>query len=219
VEEFKVLDRKRHARQFFMGITFIAIMIAGWFYPLLGYFVPLCMILGMGVALFQGRKWCDWWCPRGSFSDAWARIISLRKEIPPVFKGFPFRIAAFLLLMSLVAVNLKLRWSDPYKIGMFFMLMLTTTTALGIFLTLIIHQRCWCTFCPIGTASNWIGKNKYPLKIDSQNCIDCKLCGGVCPIQIKPYAFKKSGVEIVKGGDCLKCNLCISVCPKKALSR
>jgi hypothetical protein len=65
--EYKIFERKRKIKQFVMAIIFLIILIGGWRYSLLGYFIPLCMLLGMGIGLFKGRKWCDWFCPRGSF--------------------------------------------------------------------------------------------------------------------------------------------------------
>lgn len=53
--EYKTLEKKRAAKQFFTAIIFLVILISGWQYPLLGYFIPLCMLLGIGLGLFRGR--------------------------------------------------------------------------------------------------------------------------------------------------------------------
>ncbi|MEK7449053.1 MAG: 4Fe-4S dicluster domain-containing protein [Planctomycetota bacterium] len=209
--------RRRFIRQVLMAIVFTAILIAGWYYPLLGYFIPLCMLSGMGIAFFKGRKWCDWYCPRGSFFDSVIKPVSPAKEIPAFFKKSPLRIAMFSFLMLMMTVQIIKRWPDPYKIGIFFIILLTATTILGVFLALIFHQRTWCCFCPIGSMGYWIGRNKYPLKIDSKLCTECQLCYKVCPIRIAPFAFKKAEVAVVKDGDCLKCRLCVEACPQKAL--
>ncbi len=215
--EYKIVEQKRKMKQFIMGIVFLAVIIGGWKYPLLGYFIPLCMLLGIGIGFFKGRKWCDWLCPRGSFFDVLIKPISPKKEIPKFFKGLPLRIGFLSFLMLMMTLQIIKRWPNPYKIGMFFVILLTVTTILGIILALIFHQRTWCYFCPIGSMANWVGRNRYPLKIDSKLCTECKLCYKVCPIQISPLRFKKLGLEIVKDGDCLKCGLCVLSCPKKAL--
>lgn len=216
--EYRIFEKRRKRRQLLMGIVFLVILIGGWRYPLLGYFIPLCMLLGIGTGFFKGRKWCDWYCPRGSFSDAMIKSISPKRKIPSFFKGLPLRIGLLSFLMLMMAIQIIRRWPDPYKIGMFFVILLTVTTLLGIILALIFHQRTWCCFCPIGSMANWVGREKHPLKIDSNLCTECKLCYKVCPIQVAPLEFKKSGLEIVKDGDCLKCNLCVSACPQKALN-
>jgi len=176
------------------------------------------MLLGLGISLFRGRKWCDWYCPRGSFFDSMVKPISPGKEIPPFFKRLPLRIGIFSFLILMMAVQIVKRWPNPYKIGMFFVMLLTVTTILGIILALIFHQRTWCCFCPIGSMANWAGRWRYPLRLDSNLCTECGLCYKACPIQAGPFRFKKTGIETVKDSDCLKCKLCVSVCPKKALA-
>ena len=156
--EYKVFEKKRKIKQFILGIVFLIVIIRSWFYPLLGYFIPLCMLLGIGIGLFRGRKWCDWFCPRGSFFDTFIKPISPKKEIPKFFKGLPFRIGMLLLLMLMMVIQIIKRWPDPQRIGMFFVMLLTITTVLGLILALIFHQRTWCCFCPIGSMANWVGK-------------------------------------------------------------
>lgn len=218
MDEYKTLQKKRRIKQLVMASLFLVVIIGGWRYPLLGYFIPLCMLLGLGIGFFKGRKWCDWFCPRGSFFDVMIKPISPKKEIPKFFKSLPFRIGMLSFLMLMMTLQIIKRWPDPYKIGMFFVILLTITTILGIILALIFHQRTWCCFCPIGSMANWAGRRKYPLKINSKLCTECRLCYKVCPIQVAPFKFKRNELELIKDGDCLKCNLCISVCPKKALN-
>ncbi len=214
---YSIFAKKRHTKQFITGLVFLAILIGGWKYPLLGYFIPLCMFLGAGLAFSRGRKWCDWLCPRVSFYDVMVKPISPKKEIPGFFKRLPLRIGMLVFLMLMMIIQIIKRWPDPYKIGMFFVMLLTITTVIGVILALIFHQRTWCCFCPIGSMANWLSIGKYPLKIDSKLCTECKLCNKVCSIQVAPFEFKRSGVGAVKDRDCLKCGLCVSSCPKGAL--
>lgn len=215
--KYKIMKKEKEIKQFVMTGIFLVILIGGWHHPLLGYFIPLCMLLGMGIGLVKGRKWCDWFCPRGGFFDVMIKPISPKREIPIFFKGLPLRIGMLSFLILMMAIQTIKRWPDSYKIGMFFVILLTVTTVLGIILALIFHQRTWCCFCPIGSMANWVGRRRHLLKIDSELCIECKLCYKVCPIQIAPFKFKKINIETVKDGDCLKCYLCVLSCPKKAL--
>jgi len=43
--------RKRTYRQYLIWWILPLILIAGWRYPILGYFIPLCMVAGAGIAL------------------------------------------------------------------------------------------------------------------------------------------------------------------------
>ncbi len=208
---------KRHIKQIFMAAVFLSVLIGGWNYPLLGYFIPFCMLLGIGIGFFRGRKWCDWYCPRGSFYDTLVKPVSPKKQIPELFKGLPFRIIVLIILMSVMTVRLIAFWPDPYRIGKSFVLLLTVTTTLGIILAFFFHPRTWCYLCPVGLLANLAGRGRYPLKIDSNACVECKLCAKICPMQIEPYKFKKDKIGVVRNRDCLKCRTCVAECPKKAL--
>jgi polyferredoxin len=215
----KILTENRRKKQYRMAILFIILLIATWKYPVLGYFIPACMVLGIGMATFKGRKWCDWYCPRGSFSDTLMKSISLEKKIPLLVKTTSFRLGVIIFLMTIIIIQIILRWPDPIAIGMFFVILLTITTLIGVILSFIFHQRTWCSFCPIGSLSSWVGKKKNPNQLTSELCSNCTFCQKVCPVQIEPYKYKSSGIQCVTEGDCLKCNLCISACPKKALKQ
>lgn len=217
LDTYFVFQRRRNLKQWIFGLLFLVILIGGWRWPLLGYFIPLCMLAGMGIGLLRGRQWCDWLCPRGSFYDAMTSQISPRKTIPGFFKGLPLRLAMMALMMTMVMVQVVRLWPDYRAIGAFFIMLLTVTTVVGILLMLAIHPRTWCCFCPIGSMGNWLGRNRYPLFIDSANCTECKRCYEVCPIQVAPFKFRKTGMETVRDGDCLKCGLCVQACPKGAL--
>ncbi|TRZ96237.1 4Fe-4S binding protein [bacterium] len=216
--EYKLFIRQRIRRQFLVSLIFILILGMGWRHPLLGFFIPLCMLLGIGIGLFRGRQWCSWYCPRGSFYDAIIQPLSLKKGTPPIFKNLLFRSAILVLLMLIMFMRIVYLWPNPHRIGLFFMTMLTATTVLGVILGVIFHQRSWCSFCPIGTVIHWLGGSRYPLKIDSATCTECGVCFKVCPMQIAPFKFKKDKVELVKDRDCLKCQSCVHACPEKSLS-
>jgi polyferredoxin len=218
MEKPNIFLQQRKIKQFFNSFIFMAILFLGWQYPLLGYFIPFCMLAGIFIGLSAGRKWCDWCCPRGSFYDVLIKPLSLKKDIPSLFKNIYFRIGVLIFLMLVMTFNLILRWPNPYNIGKFFMLLLTSTTIVGIILAITFHQRSWCSFCPIGTVINLISRGKEELRINSSLCTDCKLCFKACPMQIKPYLFKGEGIRTVKDSDCLRCGSCVAICPTKALA-
>lgn len=210
--------QKRKLKQLLVAPVFLAILSLGWRLPWLGYFIPFCMVVGVGSGFFKGRKWCDWYCPRGSFYDSLVGLASPQKTIPGLFRNIYFRSGILLVLMAIMAVNIISLWPDARKIGMFFVVMLTVTSVLGIILGLIWQQRSWCMVCPIGTIINLTGASKRRLMINSELCIGCKACRDVCPVQIKPDQYKTQGWQSVGDRDCLQCGLCVSACPKKALS-
>ena len=207
----------RATKQVVMGTGFIGLLAAGWAFPLIGYFIPLCMLLGIGVALFRGRTWCNWLCPRGSFADVLLKKVSPGRKIPEAFRSLCVRMGVITFLMAMLAYQIVRLWPDPYAIGGFFVLLLSITTGVGVLLGLSLHQRTWCYVCPIGTMSSWVGAKRRPLAITRGSCTTCKLCAQVCPMQLAPHELKDADCMSYRG-DCLKCGLCVEGCPKGALS-
>jgi polyferredoxin len=210
-------QKVRRLKQTFLGTGFLILLGAGWLYPLIGYFIPACMVLGIGLAAFRGRSWCDWLCPRGSFEDALVARVSRQHLIPEVLRRAPMRLGVMTLLMGLLTFQIIRLWPDPWAIGGAFILLLTITTAVGVVLGVIYQQRTWCYLCPIGTMSNWVGKNRRPLTLASERCLECRLCAKNCPMQLSPAALKDQPA-MPHGGDCLKCRLCVTACPAAALT-
>jgi polyferredoxin len=215
-ERIEKEKKSRKIKQIVMGTVFLILLAGGWFFPLIGYFIPICMVAGISMASLKGRKWCNWYCPRGSFADSYMKGISPERKIPDWLRGMPVRIGVIVFLMGMLTFQIIRLWPDPYAIGRFFMVLLTVTTGVGIILALVFQQRSWCYICPIGSMSNWVGKNRNQLAIDKEACVLCKLCGKTCPMQLSPYEMKEKQ-EMPFKGDCLKCGLCVAVCPKDAL--
>jgi ferredoxin-type protein NapH len=207
----------RRVKQSVMGIGFMLLLAAGWIYPLLGYFIPVCMLLGIGLAIFKGRSWCDWYCPRGSFEDSMLAKISRGVRIPAVFRGTPLRVGIMTFLMGMLTWQIIRLWPDPRAIGAFFVLLLSITTTAGVVLGMVYQQRLWCYLCPIGTMSNWVGKNRQPLVMKAESCKECNVCARQCPMQLSPMELKQQDAMSHRG-DCLKCSLCVASCPTAALS-
>lgn len=209
--------KARRVKQVSLGLGFLMLLGAGWLYPLLGYFIPFCMLLGIGLAAFRGRTWCDWLCPRGSFVDAWLGKISRQRQIPQIFRSTPMRVGIMAFLMSMLTYQIIRLWPDPWAIGGFFVLLLSITTVVGIILGVIFQQRTWCYLCPIGTMSNWVGRNRSPLTLASEKCTECNVCARQCPMQLSPVTLKDE-TAMASCGDCLKCSLCVESCPQRALA-
>jgi len=211
--------KKRTSRQLLFWWVLPLAVIGGWRYPLLGYLLPLCMMAGMGIALFKGRYWCDWLCPRGSSWDLLLKRISLKRKIPHFFRSTAFRILIMAILMTVLFTQLPRAWPNIDGMGRVFVMMLSVTTVVGIVLGIPTHHRNWCTYCPVGTMGNWLGRGKYPLTISSK-CNECKKCDAVCPIQIQRWQYRPENGEavVIPEWDCLKCGLCIETCSQKALA-
>jgi polyferredoxin len=197
----------------YTSIALPIVLLGGWFYPPLGFFLLLCMAGAIGIALFNGRSWCDWMCPRGSFYDLFLKKFSRNTTIPAFLRTKWFRTTILLGLLTALGVQVSMSWGNPEAVGLAFVTVLTVTTTAGIVLGAVFQQRAWCHICPMGTIDNWLSKGKKPLYV-SEKCKDCNLCAKVCPMQLKPYEYKSG---IMSDDDCIKCNSCVAACPINAL--
>jgi polyferredoxin len=209
------LTASTQARQPWLSLGFVLLLIGGWLYYPLGYFLLACMVGAMAIGSVKGRSWCDWLCPRGSFFDTLLRRVSLGRAVPGLFRHTAFRVGWLLLLMTMLAIQLTPVWGDFYLMGKPFVMVLTVTTLVGSLLGIFYHQRIWCMFCPMGTMANWLGRGKMPLMVDAA-CTGCGTCAEVCRMQINPGAYREAGQ--VDHGDCLKCSFCVESCPQQALA-
>ena len=209
-----IRNTQNRVAQLWAALLFISVLIAGMFYPPVGYLMLLCMIAAMVFGVAKGRSWCDWMCPRGSFFDILLASFSRQRKIPGFFSHWVFRLAWMTILMSVLAVRLPPLWGDWYNMGRPFITLLLVTTSVGIILGTIYHERIWCMFCPMGSMANLLGRGKHQLSVVS-GCNGCGQCEKTCRMQINPGSYRDGG--IVTDGDCLKCTYCIDACPQQVL--
>lgn len=196
-------------------ILIIFTLVGLLYYPPIGYLALICMLGPIVTAFFWGRFWCGWLCPRGSFYDHLVAPLSPKKRIPAFLKNLNTRIFILMVVMGLFLLQVINAWGNWSAIGFVFIRMILATTLVGAVLGIFIHHRSWCNFCPMGTMAHLAAKGRKSLKISSQ-CVGCKACVKVCPMQIDIPAFKETG--IISDRDCLKCDKCLEKCPKNALS-
>lgn len=166
-----------------LGSSLLLLLLGGWFYPPLGYFMIVCMVMVMGISAIKGRHWCDWMCPRGSFWDTYLGRFSRNVKAPSLFRSLPFRLLWLGILMGMLTVNLVPLWPDFYLMSKPFVMILTVTTAVGLVLGMLYRPRVWCMFCPMGTMANWLGRGKMLLAPSmktvsnaeyARKCAECK---------------------------------------------
>lgn len=199
-----------------LWIFMVLVILAGSLYPLVGLAVALCFAAAVFTAPFLGRMWCGRFCPRGNFWDRVLAKLILKPRMPRWATNKAVRVGVFILLMGVMTVQLKFAWGDWEAVGRVFVVLLTVTTAVGVFMALTGHQRAWCKVCPAGTLAYWLGRGKGPqLRIDHKKCTQCQACCSVCPMDLRPYEM---AAHAPSDADCLKCTRCVYRCPTGALT-
>lgn len=214
-KRLKEHQKQRRLRQTLTWIGLPLVAILGWFYPLLGFLLLGCMVGAVGIALYRGRAWCDWMCPRGAFYDLFIAPLSRRQEIPALLRQPAVRVFMLLLIFTMIGIQWYAAAGNVRAMGLALVRILTVTTIVGIILGLLYHQRAWCQICPMGTLGSWLAKGKKPLAI-STTCTACGVCSRVCPMQLKPSEHRSVGS--ITDPDCIKCGTCAAVCPRRAIS-
>lgn len=205
------IKRPHSNAQKIIGFTLIPLIIAGFYFTWIGFMVLGCMIAGLLIAISKGRKWCDYYCPRGSFLDYYIQPVSRKKNLPAWFYSYKFRLLFIAALFTFLTMNVVLAWPNATAVGFAFVKTLTITTIISIVLGVLVKTRSWCVLCPVGTFGGIIGGKKYPLKLNKEKCINCAKCERVCPMGLSPYKEK------LPNQDCIKCSTCVENCPVKAL--
>ncbi|MFH1848578.1 MAG: 4Fe-4S binding protein [archaeon] len=194
----------------YLGISVVLVSIAGLWYPLLGYFLPIVFASLLIISPFRGRWFCGNLCPRGSYHDFWLGKISANRRMPGGLRSLWIRVPIFVAMMSFMITRVVSAHGAINKTGMVFVSMCLTTTLISTLFGIILSPRAWCAFCPMGTIQRFLGANKNILKI-SDKCTKCGICTKVCPMQLNVS-------EIRVKPDCIKCGRCVSACPANALS-
>ena len=196
-------------------------LVAGYFYPIIGFLAIICMIAPVAFAVRKGRWWCGNVCPRGSFYDRALAKYSPHKTIPAFVHSRSFRIFMVLFIFTMFGTQMYRAWGDWNAMGRVFWTIILITTIVGVALALIFAPRTWCSFCPMGTLSSWVTPRRgrlsdnYPRVSISERCTTkCKLCSAVCPMQLKPYESRNDPYGFLHT-DCLKCGRCVKGCPLK----
>lgn len=199
----------------------IAYLVAGYFYPAIGWLAIICMIAPVAFAFSRGRWWCGNACPRGSLYDKVLAKYSPHRPIPKFVRTKAFRTFMVMFIFTMFGVQMYFAWGDWGATGRVFWNIILITTIVGVTLSFIYAPRTWCSFCPMGTLSSWatprsgnLPENYRRVLVGDRCTTKCKLCSAVCPMQLKPYESKNSEEGLLHP-DCIKCGRCVSGCPLK----
>jgi len=80
-------------------------------------------------------------------------------------------------------------------------------------------KRAWCRFCPTGSSLSAINRFKgfgwtplFYVEKNEEKCVDCEVCGGVCPTQVSELHEQKCGK--IRNSMCILCARCVESCTR-----
>ncbi|MCK4937671.1 MAG: 4Fe-4S binding protein [Methanosarcinales archaeon] len=180
-------------------------------------FIGFVVLGGILLAPLFGRFWCGWLCPRGVFLDRVLAPMSMNRRIPKIlrtngFKNMMLAAMTLLLGLSLLGYNPVLRSDNPLSLmGGFLVLMcIVSTILLAVPLGIIFKPRTWCSFCPMGYIQSLLAKKRL-LKLQVNNCVECKLCHKDCPMELDV-------TDTSDNDDCFNCMKCVDACKRNSIT-
>lgn len=199
-------------------------LVLAYIFPPLGWLALICMLGPVTMSFFKGRYWCGHICPRGNLYDRVLSRFSPGRPIPRFLRSKAFRAFMLCLIFTMFGVQMAASWGDLSGMGLVFWRIILITTLVAIALSLFYAPRTWCTFCPMGTLSALVAPRGSRAKRSktfravtvSDDCIGCKRCAKICPMQLEPHTAKglSSGFQ---HPDCIKCGRCVKSCGKGAM--
>ena len=172
------------------------------------------MFLVIAMSVFYGRVYCGYLCPQMIFSEASVALES-RLQRWAVKRGHPKAVgrAAFYAVVGAASVALGLvfvaYFVDPRDAFSGAAAASWAVVAALTFLDFtLVRQRFCTTVCPYGYLQGLIGDDKTLLvhyRDEASDCIDCKKCVRVCPMDID---IRKSPFQI----ECIHCAECVDAC-------
>ena len=206
----------------------------GFFYPKLGLILFPMFLIIMVSGFIRGRFWCGNICPRGAFLDIVAHKISPNRKISGILRSKLVRFTALAAMFSIFGLNVYKAFqvygtADFYdKLGMVGVMMCAATTVIALILSIFIHSRTWCSFCPMGSVQRHLHELKVYLSgkkiLDRHmslhshaDCLNCKICSKVCPSGIDVAGLVNGGESKIAHKECIKCGKCADVCRKNII--
>jgi len=162
------------------------VAVAAWSGGGLPWAVAGLFALPLLAALLFGRVFCGAVCPLGAIQDLF--IISpqrVPRSADAVLRLVPPAVLAVGLVYAIHGAGYLICRTDPF-VGFFRRSapMPLILTGMAVLLVGMVVARPYCRyFCPYGVLLEWCSRLAWrPFAITANDCINCRLCVGTCPV-------------------------------------
>ncbi|WP_084145897.1 FMN-binding protein [Anaerovorax odorimutans] len=174
------------------------------------------------LTILSGVFYCGWMCPFGFIQDVFSKLgrkIGIKKrKVPMVLHRILIfvRYIIFALVLFMAADIIFAILSFDPRVA-FSQLLLGNVSKVGALLTIIcfallsmFFDRPFCNyFCYEGAKYGLMSIFRvFTIKRNESNCIGCKKCDNVCPMNIAV-----SKCNNLRSAQCINCFECVNVCP------
>lgn len=200
-----------------------------------GYHVVPILALGLILlpAVLIGRLLCGWICPFGFLQDLLHRIPSPKFSLPQWTSYIKFLVLGILVLAFpfflgpdtyfsfcricpasalQVAIPSIIQEGPPENIWPTMVRMHVLAIVL---VGAVVSSRSFCkVLCPIGAILaplNYLAF--WAIKVPTQNCLSCKKCDRVCPVEGEPSERIAANISPNRELNCIVCHECQQTCP------
>ena len=138
------------------------IAVGGYFFPLLGFAVPVLIAVALAMNARSRRSFCARTCPNGAAFGAALKPVSRFRRLPAFLPdpGFRRGLCGFMLFC---AIGQAARgYPDAASIGRVFWAIYLIAVGLGAAAGLLYKPRAWCAFCPMGTLQDTVAPHRNP---------------------------------------------------------
>jgi len=210
---------------FYLGfIRFENMQIEGFFFYLFaGVFASATlhyMIAKIAGPLFFGRGWCGWACWTAMVLDflPWKKPGPRKKRIG-IIRYIHFFLSLGLMLFIWFVLKERTLFENPrtalYWLAAGNLLYYSSSILMA---DLFSDNRAFCKYaCPVPVLQKVTSRfSLLKVEIDSNKCIDCRICEENCPSGILLLNYKNEGKRILST-ECIQCHTCRDVCPREAI--
>ena len=155
--------RKPRAARAKVAASFAAVLsiaVGGYFFPLLGFAVPVLIAAALAMNARSRRSFCAQTCPNGAVLGAALKPVSRFRRLPAFLSDPGFRRGLCGFMLFCVIGQTARGYPDASSIGRVFWAIYLIAVGLGAAAGLLYKPRAWCAFCPMGTLQDTVAPRR-----------------------------------------------------------